>query len=253
MWKFVSASTVGAAHLDINLPCQDACRADVIKISAESEYLLCLAADGAGSAKEAEIGAKLACETAGTSIMASLAGGRALIWDKFIVEAWINDIRRVLTETAAANSLTMRDFACTLLGAVIAPDKAIFFQIGDGAIVAGVGDVQGVVFWPASGLYANMTYFVTDDYALQNLQVLITDHQIDEIALFTDGIQRLALLFEQYSPYPPFFAPMFKVLRQQTPGNCETLNARLAEFLQSPAINSRTDDDKTLILATRRT
>lgn len=252
MWKFVSACAVGAAHLEINLPCQDACRVELIKSSVADQYLLCLAADGAGSAKAAEVGAHVACGTAGDCIAAWLSSTEPLVWDAAIVEVWINEIRSKLLATAAASSLTLRDFACTLLGAVIGPDKAIFFQMGDGAMVAVSGDVQGVVFWPAAGLYANMTYFVTDDDALTNLQVLITDCRIDELALFTDGLQRLALLFEQCSPHTPFFEPMFKVLRKQTPGDCETLNARLADFLQSPAINSRTDDDKTLILASRR-
>ena len=252
MWKFVSACAVGAAHLEINLPCQDACQVALINSSANYQYLVCLAADGAGSAKAAETGARLACKTAGDCIKAWLATGDTQTWDASIVEVWIKEIRAKLLATATAEALVMRDFACTLLGAVIGPDKAILFQIGDGAMVAAIGDVQGVVFWPEAGLYANMTYFVTDDDALQNLQVIITDTRIDELAMFTDGLQRLALLFEQCRPHTPFFEPMLKVLRKQAPSDCETLNARLADFLQSPAINSRTDDDKTLILATRR-
>jgi hypothetical protein len=252
MWKLVSACAVGTAHLDINLPCQDACRVELIKSSAADQYLLCLAADGAGSAKAAEIGAQVACETARDCILAWVLSADSLVWDASMVEVWINDIRSKLLATAVASSLTLRDFACTLLGAVIGPDKAVFFQIGDGAMVAASGDVQGVVFWPAAGLYANMTYFVTDDEAVKNLHVLITDSRIDELAVFTDGLQRLALSFEQCSPHSPFFEPMFKVLRKQTPGDCEALNVRMADFLQSPAINSRTDDDKTLILASRR-
>ena len=252
MWKFVSACAVGAAHLDMKLPCQDACQVEVIKPSAAEQYLICLAADGAGSAKAAEVGAHVACETAKASIAGWLASKDLLDWDISVVEAWITEIRSELLATANASSQTMRDFACTLLGAVIGPDKAVFFQIGDGAMVAASGDVHGVVFWPDTGLYANMTYFVTDDDALKNLHVLITDSHIDELAVFTDGIQRLALLFEQCCPHSPFFEPMFKVLRKQSPGDCITLNTRLADFLQSPAINSRTDDDKTLILASRR-
>ena len=251
MWKFVSASAIGVAHLDLNLPCQDACWVEVINCSEENDFLVCLAADGAGSAKEAETGARLACETARAVISATLANSELQVWDKAIVEDWINAIRQVIAETAVAQALTPRDFACTFLGAIIGPEQAIFFQIGDGAMVATSGNVQGVVFWPREGQYANMTHFVTDDDALQNLQCCITDSRIDELALFTDGLQRLALIFEQHIPHTPFFAPMFKVLRQQTPGDCEALNARLAEFLQSPAINSRTDDDKTLILASR--
>jgi len=253
MWKFVGASVIGTSHAELNLPCQDNCHVENLSIVDGADYLLCLVSDGAGSAKEGGQGAKLACATAKASIVATLLKHRAAALDESMVEAWINDIRCAIAETASANALTPRDYACTFLGALITPGKAVFFQIGDGAIVASSSEVQGVVFWPDSGPYANMTHFVTEDDALIHLHVLITNSRIEEVALFTDGIQRLALSFEQLSPHTPFFDPMFKALRSQNPANCGSLNERLADFLNGAQINSRTDDDKTLILASRRT
>jgi len=69
---------------------------------------------------------------------------------------------------------------------------------------------------------------------------------------YSDGVQRLALSFEQRIPHNPFFEPMLNVLRNQKSAECEALDQQLAHFLNSPQINERTDDDKTLILATRR-
>ena len=48
-----------------------------------------------------------------------------------------------------------------------------------------------------------------------------------------------------------FFAPLFRTL-QNGPDE-ETLRASLLEFMDSKRVNDRTDDDKTLLLATRST
>lgn len=97
-----------------------------------------------------------------------------------------------------------------------------------------------------------MTNFVTEEDALAHLHVSVTSARIDEVALFSDGLQRLALSFEQRTPHIPFFEPMLNVLRRQKPVECEALDEQLARFLNSSQINGRTDDDKTLVLATRR-
>lgn len=143
-----------------------------------------------------------------------------------------------------------RELACTLLGAVIGPTQATYFQIGDGAIVSRRNGNLVPVFWPEAGEYANMTYFVTDAKATEHLRCEIQD-ATDEVALFTDGLQRLALVFATETAHEPFFEPMFKVLRASTDDQTDQLCAALERFLGSEAINERTDDDKTLILATR--
>ncbi len=250
-WKIVRATVLGTAHIASNTPCQDDCFADVVSSRDGVDYLVCLVSDGAGSAKEGGTGAELACNTARSSIEAFLGKPEALSFDESIVVEWIKNIRLAIQETADSLDFTSRDFACTLLGAVIGLDNAVFFQIGDGAIVASNGCTQGVVFWPDSGQYANMTYFVTEEDAFDHLQIMVTNTHIDEVSLFSDGIQRLALSFDQQTSHLPFFDPMLKVLRQTNPDHCEVLNDQLVHFLSSSAINERTDDDKTLVLATR--
>lgn len=252
MWKIISASTVGTSHTDLNLPCQDHCYAGIIRSASRRDYLVCIVSDGAGSAEEGGKGAELACATARSSIETAIRNFRPSRRPKNWVKSCIKDIQRAINKTAEANALSARDYACTLLGAVVSSKSAAFFQIGDGAIVASNGYAQGVVFWPDSGLYANMTHFVTDEDALSNLHFCVTKTGIDEVALFSDGIQRLALSFEQRTPHTPFFEPMLNVLRKSDPVDCKALDESLMHFLNSPQVNERTDDDKTLVLATRR-
>jgi hypothetical protein len=59
----------------------------------------------------------------------------------------------------------------------------------------------------------------------------------------------VALDFRAQQPHGPFFAPMFAALRKEA--EPERLTEPLRAFLDSPALAERTDDDKTLILATR--
>ncbi|MEQ1637385.1 MAG: PP2C family serine/threonine-protein phosphatase [Methylococcales bacterium] len=253
MWKIIRASTIGTSHINAGSSCQDSCYADVILTADNKEYFVVLVSDGAGSAKEGGQGAELTCETAISCISTSLEKESDVFFTEKSIVTLIEDIKSVIADKAKADNLTAKDFACTFLGAVIGHSQSLFFQIGDGAIVLSVNNVQGVVFWPDSGEFANMTYFVTDKDALSNLHIQLSNVSFEEIAVFTDGIQRLALSFEQQRPHPPFFDPMFAVLRKQSPELCDALDKQLRQFLESPAVNERTDDDKTLVLATRLT
>lgn len=251
-WNIVHASAVGTAHHENGQPCQDASYAENLRGPDGEELLICLVADGAGSAAQGGKGAQLACELLGSRIAADWPRPIMKTSPRLLVEDWVETVRLAIGESAAAEGLAMRDYACTLLGAVIAARRAIFFQIGDGAIVAAGGSAQGVVFWPEVGLYANMTHFLTDEDALAHLQVWVAEVRIEELALFSDGLQRLALNFAQHCPHTPFFEPMFDQLRTRPSEARGSLNRELAAFLGSAPVNARTDDDKTLVLATRR-
>jgi hypothetical protein len=168
-----------------------------------------------------------------------------------VVTSWVIAIRQSIDQIAEAQGLTSRDFACTLLGAVVGIKVATFFQVGDGAIVIGDGHDFHPVFWPETGEYANMTYFVTDTDALEHLHIEVSRSLPDEVAMFSDGLQRLALVYEAQTAYQPFFESMFKPLRQVDLAACDSLSDQLARFLVSAKVNERTDDDKTLVLATR--
>ena len=69
--------------------------------------------------------------------------------------------------------------------------------------------------------------------------------------MFSDGLQRLALDFAKTIPFEPFFQGLFPSVRAMSADDGEKLTQSLTDFLNSPRINERTDDDKTLILATR--
>jgi hypothetical protein len=141
------------------------------------------------------------------------------------------------------------DLATTLCVAIVSPTASCFFQIGDGAIVLRNNGVCGVVFWPLSGEYVNTTTFLTSKEYRGVLEFFSTTEGFSDVALLTDGMERLALRFDARIAHPPFFEPLFRALRA---GNgSRDLAEDLRRFLQSESVQSRSDDDKTLILASR--
>ncbi len=250
MWKHVAQSLQGSSHAADGSACQDSHLVRVLRGSNASETLLACVADGAGSASRSDIGSAHTCEAVAecaTRYLESRGDFSQLQFNEVL--AWCETIREKLRTAASTHHCKMRDLASTLCVAILAPEGSFFFQIGDGAITAGKNGVYGVVFWPQSGEYANVTNFITSDKFNEHLEFQATTTKISEVALFTDGIERLALNFESQAPHLPFFNPLFQAVRSSANG--DNLAADLGQFLQSDSINNRSDDDKTLILATQ--
>ena len=101
--------------------------------------------------------------------------------------------------------------------------------------------------WPDHGEYASTTRFITDEPPTP-LRTNITRQPIDALALFSDGIERMVLDMATQTPFARFFSTMAAPLPKE-PGKANTLSGQLKAYLDSEAVNSRTDDDKTLVMA----
>jgi len=255
-WRFIFASVAGTSHAATGAPCQDASICKEIIATNGSSILVAALADGAGTASHSETASKLACNLFVESVDCIFHNGGTIddITHDF-VKSWVTKVQNEIGVLAAADELSLRDFACTFLAAVIGPNSAAFCQIGDGAIVISSrreSEEYQYVFWPQQGDYANITNFVTDDMASNKLEHTITSETVDEVALFSDGLQSLALHYESKTAYCPFFRPVFSWLREAPGGHSTKHSSSLNTYLNSSKVNERTDDDKTLIAATRR-
>jgi hypothetical protein len=253
-WRWIRASVRGTSHLRDNTECQDYGLCDVLA----DDALVAIASDGAGSAPHSAHGSRLACELMLSRLSDHLgAGGKVQELDAAFLTSWREQLLDAILELAREQGLpeTPRLFACTLVGAVAQGSSCFFFQIGDGAIVVAKRDQPESydwIFWPDQGELESTTYFVTDDDALSHFRSrLVEGEPIDEIAVFTDGLQRLALQLSERVAHKAFFAPLFAELRKCGPGASSSLSVDLERFLDSARINERTDDDKTLILISR--
>jgi len=240
MWKVVCGSVQGTSHVQSGLPCQDYCVANIAGTT-----LVAACADGAGSAELSQLGSKAAVDR-----FMELASGNA-VPTKEQVEAWVDSARERLLEEADANRSTPRQLACTFLAALVGDGWAAFAQVGDGVIVFDGPESYELAFWPDTGEYANTTRFLSEDDYRQHLRVEIVERHISELAVLTDGMQMLALDIAGAKVHDRFFAPLFKAVRNGS--NEAALQTSLLEFMDSKRVNERTDDDKTLLLATRIT
>jgi len=145
----------------------------------------------------------------------------------------------------------MTDFATTVVMAISDGLFTMTATIGDGAIVARRAEASTLdaLSWPEHGDYAATTFFLTD--AVPRLRIgVMHDLPIDRIAVLTDGLERLALDFRDRVAHRPFFDVMFSAVASCPEiGRNGALSRHLAAFLECEAVNKRTDDDKTLILA----
>lgn len=247
-WRVAAACAAGTSHGVTGEPCQDSCWAQVDTPDNGVATLSIFVADGAGSAKRGGQGAELAIEAAASFLVKKLAEPEFALSDEFAVEC-IVAIRERIYGVASQEGLSARDFACTFLGVISSTQGTLVFQIGDGGVVLDIGNGLQVPIVPMVGEYANMTHFVTDEDAVSILVTKSFQRRASKVAAFSDGLQRLALNMADNTAHEPFFTSKFDVLAKASAEQEDQVRLALESFLNSDAINERTDDDKTLALA----
>ena len=249
MWRHICQSVEGVHHRAHGSPCQDSCLVRVFGDGADSA-LVAAVADGAGSSPHSGTGSELTCNSILESAAAFFeATGSFAELSPEEVLTWCEKARQAISDHAESRERQFRDYASTLCAAVDSGKGSMFFQIGDGAIVARRQAALGVVFWPQSGEYINTTNFITSNEFRDKVQIWSTPDSFLDVALLTDGLERLALRFDTLTPHPPFFQPFFGALRKAQ--DVEALSLELRQFLLSESVQTKTDDDKTLVLASR--
>ena len=248
-WKFAAASVIGTSHLkNEHGSCQDS---HLCAYYQAPNTLVAVVSDGAGSASHSEIGSTLACSLVHREIVQAPEDH---LFTRTFALSTLELLRAALRSEAAQAGLRVREFACTLLVAIVGNERAAFWQIGDGAICFRKATDEGLhyAFWPAKGEYANVTEFVTDENASEELSFDEGALCICDLAVFSDGLERLALDFRAGEVHEPFFSALFPYLYRRQEGHLVDLEEQMKAFLDSDRVNSRTDDDKTLVLATRK-
>ena len=249
-WRFAAAATAGTSHVRDGLPLQDAYACRVV--DDPETTLIAVVSDGAGSASHGASGSAFITAEVLHCLSETVTEAQddpAAWLRRNIVRA-----REGLLAEAERHELPPRQFAATLLCAVVAPRWSAFAQIGDGAIVTSEPDSGqwSWLFWPQRGEYANSTSFITDQNALDLLQVDTVTTALEELAMFTDGLQHLVLHYADQSVHSPFFETMIRPVRESSAhGEDSSLSRGLQSYLQSPTVSARADDDLTLLLATR--
>ncbi|MDZ8262563.1 PP2C family serine/threonine-protein phosphatase [Nostoc sp. ChiQUE01b] len=249
-WKAVTRSEIGTSHQKQGIGCQDYGDYRIFK-----DVIVGAVADGAGSAKNSDIGSKLAVETVlkcffdinefpqKQAFSQPLSKEEA---QKVFAEI-VNQVITELHNQADKEDYSVNDLACTLLFFIATPDWFAAMQIGDGFIVVRSQESEyKLLFQPDKGEFANETTFITSTNALEEMQVEVIFQKQEFICASTDGLEKVAIRLSDWKPFPPFFKPLEEYLHEAV--NPEDEDKYLTEFLNSERLNSRTDDDKTLLL-----
>lgn len=207
--------------------------------------------DGAGSASYGGPGAWIVCREFLAQARSWAATSPGLPGDQVIFD-WIDAIRDRISRAAERRGSAPRQFAATVAAVFATDSEALIIQVGD-SVVAGRADGNWTVpLWPESGEYASTTYFVTDS-PTPRLNLVREAVSFDGFALFSDGIETIALDHSEQQAHRPFLDPMIKAIDDAAgSGRLATLSGQLVSYLGSDRVNDRTDDDKTLILLSRR-
>lgn len=246
-WRWASASVIGTSHVRNGDRLQDAFAISDLGDGA----LFAVVSDGAGSSQFGAYGARILCRLLTVRFREWVGENSALPTDEDLRQ-WIDELRDRISALAARRGTVPRQFAATLAAIFVLPDEVVTLQIGDSAIVGRRCGKWDVLCWPENGEYASSTYFFTDE---PEPRLTIVRHRSDHdaFAVFSDGVGELALSHLEHSAHPRFFDPMISpVDGDPGQGRLSVLSEKLSTYLGSSSVCERTDDDKTLILISRR-
>jgi hypothetical protein len=243
MWIHLAESVVGTSHIVAGTPCQDAHEVQLLDEGKNQLFAFAIA-DGAGSAEHSGEAARLAV----SSFIQEMSKPER---DRFFVEEAVaremfDIVRQKLLSHADALRCPVRELSCTLLGGLVSSEKAWFAQIGDGACVYANTKGYHLATVPVSGEFVNQTVFVVSDDWEESFQFRSVAGPISGVAGFTDGLQNLIIRFTDNSVHEGFMDPILQKLRVH---DALDLQEAFRSFINSERINSRTDDDKTLVIA----
>jgi hypothetical protein len=241
--RWAAASERGTSHFRLGTRKQDA----MACFRAGGGVSCAIVCDGAGSADFGGEGASVVCRTMTERLRSHFRDNVGLPGDDEI-RSWVDIARDRIGLAADKRGETRRAFASTLVMLVATNNGVLTAHVGDGAVVARTADAWQTLSPPENGEYASTTFFVTDDPS-PRLRIARFAAAYTGFAVFSDGIENLALDQRTAAPHEPFFKTMLGPLDKVNEGGKSVkLSVALAAFLNEPRVCEKTDDDKTLLL-----
>lgn len=275
-WIIAQASVIGSLHITNSLPCQDA---HLCKTIGQSDWLLCVVSDGAGSCEFSHIGSGKVVELVYWHF-SELVKAKKWIDDSFIPESEVwhrlakDTFKRVFADLqafATDENYTLKSLSATLILVIITPLCLLVSHIGDGR--AGYQNLEGEwksMITPFKGEYANETVFITspiweDEKIDTYIESQVIVEPINAFVLMSDGCENACYettIFneetKQYEninkPFAGFFNPITQTLKSLVAQGKteEEVNLLWEDYLTDGTEEfAKEQDDKTLILAVK--
>ncbi|MFZ9856922.1 MAG: PP2C family serine/threonine-protein phosphatase [Roseiflexaceae bacterium] len=258
-WRIARASVIGTGHIQAHMPCQDS-----NYVMQVGDAVIIAVSDGLGSAAYSDRGSKFVCQyvvehlaqaitPADPSIFSSIAqfvtGVTPHIDMRAIMINAATEARTALLALANSEQHDLRDYACTLLVAIMSPDEWHVLHIGDGAVV-GITSATAVktLSAPDNGEFINVTVPLTSSDYQQHLRYEHAKEQLFGIALLSDGVQPMCINYKTGDAYPGFFMPLINWLTAFPQAQLADASDGLCKLLDSDRLRQKSDDDMTLVL-----
>jgi len=268
MKVIVPEPVTGSGHAADNKPCQDR----VIHFSGTllgSSVTIIGLADGAGSVSHSHIGAErvldlgkselteerllssIVRKTKFPRLFSSLSSCR-VFGIKTYEQMWpavandvVQEMQAELTRQSEQIGVSKKQLATTVILALIIDDFVFALRVGDGALAVQTtdGSIQSA-FPPKTNSYINETSFITSrDYQVE----CAIFRNVESILATTDGCE--PFFFNQMTgePQSARLESFFKVAKN------EAAESKIAAWLNSPTLRQITQDDLSLVIATRKT
>lgn len=267
-----SVTRQGASHAKTGRPNEDSVYFELLP---EGRGIIAAVSDGAGSAQRAKEGSRIAAKYATKRAL------RAILDEKeplaFAVETGLLTAREAIRRRAEMiPDALLSDYHCTLILVAWVDDQVAAAQVGDGAAIVESEGVCKMLTVPQRGEYVNETFFVTEPHFRQTTFSREASG-ITGLALFTDGLQKYAVDFQNRKANGEFIPQAITILRDaetndepsevtnQLPndveidgtianvenGTVDALNAGRDLFHWLTDQVGHTEDDMSLIVATR--
>lgn len=248
-WKYALASVIGTSHLDSNTTKQDFCLVEKKNINGVN-YLFSAVADGAGSAKFSDKSSSYICRLFIRKAEKWLNENDISTLNKEVVLSWFLHFQNVINRVVRIYHIdSIKEFATTLLFALLSEKGNIFVQIGDGVIAKGDINDLNCVFEPQHGEYINATYFATEKNISERFMFEFNSDKIKRLVMHTDGIEIISFNFALKKPHINFFNPIFAMLDEfNKSGLDKNTSEFIYGFLDCERVKQKTDDDKTMVI-----
>ncbi len=277
-WFVVGASAIGKSHIKNSDPCQD----NHFCQEVENGWGLAICCDGAGSAKNSHIGAAYVTSEIGPEFFKKLITGKEWYKDGELPseEEWNHVARKGFEQIYSSlerfcriRKLEIASVACTVIIVIFSPVGLLVAHIGDGR--AGFCNEEGEwksIITPHKGEEVNHTVFITSNRWIKDSDFVMSDVSVPECRVITEKPLAFALMSdgcESHSfqcsymdketnkwsdpniPYPKFFNPLVKGLKQMHESRLSVLEAndKWRKFIEEGNTGLKEEpDDKTMIL-----
>jgi len=228
--RVACAVTRGESHVKMDKPCQDS--VGYLKVN---DTTILAIADGLGSAEYSQEGSSSSVDLALRLLANNPKEDFNFVFRK---------CHEYLLKLAQQNERKPREYATTLLLGVIERHSAKFAQVGDGSIVIGSSPFEFQLLKNESNQSdsLNSTHSIVQSNYLAKIDTHEVNHEVEFVAMFSDGLESSAIVRSDNSPFTSFFIQLNKALRSK-----RFPDKYLSALLNCDQVKHRSDDDKSIV------